>query len=56
MEQSMIPIKRILVPTDFSEPAASALKWATTLAKEFEARKICVIPDSRSSKIELSMH
>jgi nucleotide-binding universal stress UspA family protein len=31
----MIPIKRILVPTDFSEPAASALKWATTLAKEF---------------------
>lgn len=34
----MIPIKRILVPTDFSEPAASALKWATTLAKEFEGQ------------------
>jgi len=30
----MIPIQRILVPTDFSEPAASALKWATTLAKD----------------------
>jgi len=34
----MIPIKRILVPTDFSEPAAAALKWATTLAKEFDAQ------------------
>ena len=33
----MIPIKRILVPTDFSEPAESALKWATTLAREFDA-------------------
>lgn len=31
----MIPIQRILVPTDFSEPAAAAVKWATTLAKEF---------------------
>jgi nucleotide-binding universal stress UspA family protein len=34
----MIPIKRILVPTDFSEPAAAALKWATTLAREFEGQ------------------
>jgi nucleotide-binding universal stress UspA family protein len=34
----MIPIHRILVPTDFSEPAAAALKWAATLAKEFDAR------------------
>ena len=34
----MIPIHRILVPTDFSEPAHAALKWATTLAKEFESR------------------
>jgi nucleotide-binding universal stress UspA family protein len=34
----MIPIKRILVPTDFSEPAAAALKWATTLAKEFDGQ------------------
>jgi nucleotide-binding universal stress UspA family protein len=34
----MIPIKRILVPTDFSEPAAAALQWATTLAQEFEGQ------------------
>jgi nucleotide-binding universal stress UspA family protein len=34
----MIPIHRILVPTDFSEPAAAALKWAATLAKEFDSR------------------
>lgn len=34
----MIPIHRILVPTDFSEPAAAALKWATTLAREFESK------------------
>jgi nucleotide-binding universal stress UspA family protein len=34
----MIPIKRILVPTDFSEPAAAALKWAVTLAREFDGQ------------------
>ena len=34
----MIPIKRILVPTDFSEPAAAAVKWATTLALEFDGQ------------------
>jgi len=34
----MVPIHRILVPTDFSEPAGAALKWATTLAKEFDSR------------------
>ena len=34
----MVPIKRILVPTDFSEPAAAALKWATTLAREFDGQ------------------
>jgi universal stress protein A len=34
----MIPIHRILVPTDFSEPAAAALKWATTLAREFDSQ------------------
>ena len=34
----MIPVKRILVPTDFSDPAASALKWASTLAKEFDGQ------------------
>ena len=31
----MIPIRRILVPTDFSEPAAAALQYAKTLASEF---------------------
>jgi nucleotide-binding universal stress UspA family protein len=34
----MIPIHRILVPTDFSEPAAAALTWASTLAREFDSR------------------
>jgi len=34
----MIPIGRILVPTDFSEPADAALKWATALAREFGSR------------------
>jgi universal stress protein A len=34
----MIPIHRILVPTDFSEPAQAALTWAVTLAKEFDSR------------------
>ena len=34
----MVPIHRILVPTDFSEPAQAALKWAATLAREFKAQ------------------
>jgi nucleotide-binding universal stress UspA family protein len=32
----MTGIKRILVPTDFSEPAAAALTWASTLARELD--------------------
>jgi nucleotide-binding universal stress UspA family protein len=34
----MIPIHRILVPTDFSEPAHAAMKWASTLAREFDSQ------------------
>lgn len=34
----MIPIKRILVPTDFSDPATAALRLAAGLANEFGAR------------------
>jgi nucleotide-binding universal stress UspA family protein len=34
----MIPIQRILVPTDFSDPAAAALRLAASFAKEFDAR------------------
>jgi nucleotide-binding universal stress UspA family protein len=34
----MIPIKNILVPTDFSEPADAALEYAKTLAQEFNGR------------------
>ena len=34
----MIPIHRILVPTDFSEPASVAFKQATMFAKEFGSR------------------
>jgi nucleotide-binding universal stress UspA family protein len=33
----MLPIKRILCPTDFSEPALTALKTACELAQHFEA-------------------
>ncbi|HUL71825.1 MAG TPA: universal stress protein [Vicinamibacterales bacterium] len=34
----MIPIKNILVPTDFSEPADAALSYARTMAVEFGSR------------------
>jgi nucleotide-binding universal stress UspA family protein len=34
----MIPIKNILVPTDFSDPADAALSYARTLAVEFGSR------------------
>jgi nucleotide-binding universal stress UspA family protein len=34
----VIPIHRILVPTDFSDPAHAALTWASTLAREFNSR------------------
>ena len=34
----MIPIKNILVPTDFSEPADAALSYARTMAAEFGSR------------------
>jgi nucleotide-binding universal stress UspA family protein len=43
----MIKMKTILHPTDFSEPANYALRYAVAFAKEFEAR-LCllhVIPD-----------
>jgi nucleotide-binding universal stress UspA family protein len=33
----MVPIRQILVPTDFSDTAAAALRWARTLAQEFDA-------------------
>lgn len=43
----MIPIKRILVPTDFSEPAAAAVSWAATLARELdgELHLLHVVPE-----------
>ncbi|HXT71443.1 MAG TPA: universal stress protein [Vicinamibacterales bacterium] len=43
----MVPVARILVATDFSEPAATALKWAATLAQEFDGRLIVlhVVPE-----------
>jgi nucleotide-binding universal stress UspA family protein len=42
----MLPFKRILCPTDFSEPAFAALKRAEELARHFEAELIVahVIP------------
>jgi len=32
----MVPMRNILVPTDFSEPAAAAVQYAATLAREFD--------------------
>jgi nucleotide-binding universal stress UspA family protein len=34
----MLPLKRILVPTDFSEPAQEAFKTAVELAQHFSAQ------------------
>ena len=36
----MLPFKRILCPTDFSEPACSAIKAAAEMAKSFSAELI----------------
>jgi nucleotide-binding universal stress UspA family protein len=36
-ENSMLTIQKVLVPTDFSEPAAAALQYARTLAAQFSA-------------------
>ena len=43
----MLPFKRILCPTDFSEPAFTALKQAEELARHFEAQLIVahVVPE-----------
>lgn len=38
----MLPFKRILCPTDFSEPAFAALKSGEELARHFEAELIVV--------------
>jgi nucleotide-binding universal stress UspA family protein len=49
----MLPFKRILCPTDFSEPAFTALKRAEELARFFEAELIVahVIPTLPSSHL-----
>ena len=38
----MIQIKKILVPTDFSEPSEQAARYADELAKRYGARIVCV--------------
>ncbi len=38
----MLPLKRILVPTDFSEPAQEAFKTAVELAQHFSAQLLMV--------------
>jgi nucleotide-binding universal stress UspA family protein len=38
----MLPLKRILVPTDFSEPAKEAFKDAVELAQHFSAQLLMV--------------
>ena len=38
----MLPVKRILWPTDFSDPSFLALESATELAAHFEAELVCV--------------
>jgi nucleotide-binding universal stress UspA family protein len=55
----MIPIQRILVPTDFSDAAHAALKLATTFAQEFGSRLylLHVVPEPYAYPMgtELSM-
>ncbi len=43
----MVPIRRILVPTDFSEPAGAALLYARALAEKFdsELHLLHVVPE-----------
>lgn len=43
----MLRISRILVPTDFSESADSALPWAASLAQRFGAKLhlLCAVPE-----------
>lgn len=38
----MLPVKRILVPTDFSDPAREAFKTALELAQHFSAQLLLV--------------
>ena len=38
----MITLRRILVPTDFSETSAAALSYGTELARHFAARLFCL--------------
>jgi nucleotide-binding universal stress UspA family protein len=38
----MLPLKRILVPTDFSEPAQEAFQTAVELAQQFSAQLLMV--------------
>ena len=38
----MIQIKKILVPTDFSEPSEHAARYAAELAKRYDARIYCL--------------
>jgi len=38
----MLPLKKIVCPTDFSEPAAEGLKIATELATQFSAEMLLV--------------
>jgi len=40
----MLPLKRILCPTDFSEPAFAALQRAEELARHFSAELIVAPP------------
>jgi universal stress protein A len=41
-EEWMLPLKRILVPTDFSKPAQEAFKAAVELAQHFSAQLLMV--------------
>lgn len=52
----MLPLKRILCPTDFSEPSYAALEHAVELAAHFDA-ELCllhVIPFSPASPADLT--
>jgi nucleotide-binding universal stress UspA family protein len=42
----MLPFKKILCPTDFSEPAFTALKRAEELARHFAVELIVAPPEA----------
>ena len=52
----MIDLRRILVPTDVSEPSAAALRYGTELARRFGARLYLLHVPTKAEARELHPH